>query len=129
MAPELTFAVPLRLVEIIIPLVSVGVFVPGFFIFGYLSRTVPSDIHRRTLLIIVVAFLYVLGELLVIVIGAIQHRQFLSAQVARVQQITVTWLIPVVPLYLAGVLTTARRLQTINRIVSGLGLRSLPPSP
>ncbi|MCK4514906.1 MAG: bifunctional diguanylate cyclase/phosphodiesterase, partial [Spirochaetaceae bacterium] len=119
---ELTFAVPLGVAELVIPLLSVGVFLPGFFLFGYMLLKAPNELYTRTLVVSAVAFVYVLGESLVIIIGGILHLQSISVQIARVQQVAAAWLIPAIPYYLGGVLTTATRLRRMNRAMIGAGI-------
>ncbi|MBU8912863.1 MAG: EAL domain-containing protein [Spirochaetales bacterium] len=116
------FATPLGVVELVTPLLSVGVFLPGFFLFGYMLHRAPSDLYTRTLVISGVAFVYVLGESLVIILGSILHLQSVSVQVARVQQVAVGWLIPAIPYYLGAALTTTTRLRGMNRAMIGFGI-------
>jgi len=119
---ELVFEVPLGLQEMIVPLVGTGILLPGFFLFGYMVQRAPNPIYSRTLIVTAIAFIHVAAEALVIIIGGVVHNQAVSSQVARIQQIAVTWLIPAIPFYLAGSLRISRRLRLTNRILVGVGI-------
>ena len=105
-------------IELIIPAIAAGVILPGFFVFLYLAIRTKQRLHYAVVAITGIGLVFTVGELLVVYLGGVQHRFAPAAQVYRVQQVAITWLLAVLPIFLH----TIRRSMytTTDRVTRGL---------
>jgi diguanylate cyclase (GGDEF)-like protein len=109
-------------IELIIPAAASGALFPGWLFFAYLGIRTRQGLHYAVTAVTGIGFLFALGELLVVHLGGVQNNFAHAAQVYRLQQVAVTWLLAVLPLFLRTLLTAVYGFSgRLNRAVTTAG--------
>lgn len=115
------FEIPLSNLELIIPAIAAGALLPGFLFFLYLGIRTGDRLYRSVAAVTGIGLFFAFGELSVVYTGGVSHDFATAAQIYRLQQVVVTWLIFVLPLFLQALLAARGLARRVNRGITIAG--------
>lgn len=116
------FEKDLQIYQLLIPCICAGILFTSLMLFSYIYRKTRDKLYLAMLITNLLAFVFVFGEMMVLLMGGWLKRSTLAIHFHRTEQLAGAFFIFAIPYFLHHVLEINEKWKSINKLVWKAGL-------